>query len=166
MSTVCTARASYKKIPGLLELTPTHLQWTQDGKKAPAVRVAHSEVSCALTVEVWDIRFTLSQHSSPQKKAPLKCASKLASRTIAMATISHSRPLWLPQNARHSRRSSRRSSAITVLRARQASCNLRRQVPPLLHLLLTVLPTVPRPPRRPAHQPLVPRPSRATEAHP
>ena len=50
MSTVCTAKASYKKIPGLLELTPTHLQWTQDGKKAPAVRVAHSEVSCAFDV--------------------------------------------------------------------------------------------------------------------
>lgn len=45
MSTVCTAKVSYKKIPGLLELTSTHLQWTQDGKKAPAVRVAHLEVS-------------------------------------------------------------------------------------------------------------------------
>ncbi|KAH9058834.1 hypothetical protein EDB87DRAFT_1625613 [Lactarius vividus] len=45
MSTVCTAKASYKKIPGLLELTSTHLQWTQDGKKAPAVHVAHAEVS-------------------------------------------------------------------------------------------------------------------------
>jgi len=46
MSTVCAARASYKKNPGLLELTSTHLQWTQDGKKAPAVRVAYLEVSC------------------------------------------------------------------------------------------------------------------------
>ncbi|KAI9511168.1 hypothetical protein F5148DRAFT_975611 [Russula earlei] len=45
MSTVCAARASYKKIPGLLELTSTHLQWTQDGKKAPVVRVPHAEVS-------------------------------------------------------------------------------------------------------------------------
>ncbi|KAH9040130.1 hypothetical protein EDB85DRAFT_2072294 [Lactarius pseudohatsudake] len=45
MSTVCTAKASYKKIPGLLELTSTHLQWTQDGKKTPAVHVAHTEVS-------------------------------------------------------------------------------------------------------------------------
>ncbi|KAF8270272.1 hypothetical protein EI94DRAFT_1798336 [Lactarius quietus] len=45
MSTVCTAKASYKKLPGLLELTSTHLQWTQDGKKAPAVRVAHLEVA-------------------------------------------------------------------------------------------------------------------------
>jgi transcription initiation factor TFIIH subunit 1 len=52
MSTVCTARASYKKIPGLLELKSTHLQWTQDGKdgkKSPVVRVAHAEVSCAST---------------------------------------------------------------------------------------------------------------------
>ncbi|KAI9442503.1 hypothetical protein H4582DRAFT_2110044 [Lactarius indigo] len=45
MSTVCTAKVSYKKLPGLLELTSTHLQWTQDGKKAPAVHVAHTEVS-------------------------------------------------------------------------------------------------------------------------
>ncbi|KAI0268770.1 hypothetical protein BC834DRAFT_867143 [Gloeopeniophorella convolvens] len=45
VSTVCTARASYKKLPGLLELNATHLQWTQDGKGAPAVRVAHPEVA-------------------------------------------------------------------------------------------------------------------------
>ncbi|KIJ49672.1 hypothetical protein M422DRAFT_777594 [Sphaerobolus stellatus SS14] len=29
---ICRAKASYKKLPGLLELTPTHLQWSQDGK--------------------------------------------------------------------------------------------------------------------------------------
>ncbi|KAI0305444.1 hypothetical protein B0F90DRAFT_1698089 [Multifurca ochricompacta] len=45
MSTVCTARASYKKSQGLLELTSTHLQWTQDRKELPAVHVAHTEVS-------------------------------------------------------------------------------------------------------------------------
>ncbi|KAK7692567.1 hypothetical protein QCA50_004197 [Cerrena zonata] len=38
-----TAKASYKKLPGLLELTSTHLQWTQDGKKAPSVHVPHAE---------------------------------------------------------------------------------------------------------------------------
>ncbi|KAH9027336.1 hypothetical protein EDB85DRAFT_2074762 [Lactarius pseudohatsudake] len=36
---------SYAKLPGLLELTTIHLQWTQDRKKAPAVRVAHPEVT-------------------------------------------------------------------------------------------------------------------------
>ncbi|KAH9027325.1 hypothetical protein EDB85DRAFT_2172358 [Lactarius pseudohatsudake] len=36
---------SHGKLPGLLELTTTHLQWTQDGKKAFAVRVAHPEVT-------------------------------------------------------------------------------------------------------------------------
>ncbi|EMD37872.1 hypothetical protein CERSUDRAFT_105750 [Gelatoporia subvermispora B] len=44
-STVCTAKTSYKKLPGLLELTSTHLQWTQDGKKAPSVKVPHSEAA-------------------------------------------------------------------------------------------------------------------------
>ncbi|KAH7929824.1 hypothetical protein BV22DRAFT_1056017 [Leucogyrophana mollusca] len=44
-TTVCTAKASYKKAPGLLELTDTHLQWTQDGKKAPSVRVAHADAT-------------------------------------------------------------------------------------------------------------------------
>ncbi|EAU91033.1 hypothetical protein CC1G_03201 [Coprinopsis cinerea okayama7 len=44
-TTVCTAKASYKKLPGLLELTDTHLQWTQDGKKQPAIRVAHAEAA-------------------------------------------------------------------------------------------------------------------------
>ncbi|KAH9485121.1 General transcription and DNA repair factor IIH subunit tfb1 [Psilocybe cubensis] len=44
-TTVCTAKASCKKLPGLLELTDTHLQWTQDGKKAPSIRVAYAEAS-------------------------------------------------------------------------------------------------------------------------
>ncbi|KAJ7091198.1 hypothetical protein C8R44DRAFT_844319 [Mycena epipterygia] len=40
---VCAA--SYKKLPGTLELNDTHLQWAQDGKTAPSVRVAHSQVA-------------------------------------------------------------------------------------------------------------------------
>src|SRR6266702_4521261 len=93
MSTVCTAKASYKKLPGLLELTSTHLQWTQDGKKAPAVRVAHSEVSCAFDVNSFQAFWATYlhphpsfQHSFPRRKARLKYASKLASRMIATAT--------------------------------------------------------------------------------
>ncbi|KII92831.1 hypothetical protein PLICRDRAFT_89359 [Plicaturopsis crispa FD-325 SS-3] len=45
MPSVCTAKASYKKLPGLLELTDSHLQWTQDGKRAPSVRVARSDAA-------------------------------------------------------------------------------------------------------------------------
>ncbi|PSR81186.1 hypothetical protein PHLCEN_2v6521 [Hermanssonia centrifuga] len=44
-SSTLTAKASYKKLPGLLELTGSHLQWTQDGKKAPSVRVSHAEAA-------------------------------------------------------------------------------------------------------------------------
>ncbi|KAJ7287846.1 hypothetical protein C8J57DRAFT_1285066 [Mycena rebaudengoi] len=44
-TSVCTAKASYKKSPGLLDLNDAHLQWTQDGKSAPSVRVPHSEVA-------------------------------------------------------------------------------------------------------------------------
>ncbi|OJT15757.1 RNA polymerase II transcription factor B subunit 1 [Trametes pubescens] len=44
-STVCSAQASYKKLPGLLELTPSHLQWTKAGDKAPSVKVPHSEAA-------------------------------------------------------------------------------------------------------------------------
>ncbi|KAJ7703002.1 hypothetical protein B0H17DRAFT_1233541 [Mycena rosella] len=40
-----SAKASYKKLGGILELNDTHLQWAQDGKAAPSVRVAHSEVA-------------------------------------------------------------------------------------------------------------------------
>lgn len=46
---VCTAKASYKKTLGILELTDSHLQWTQDGKKAPSVRVAYSDAACEST---------------------------------------------------------------------------------------------------------------------
>ncbi|RXW25036.1 hypothetical protein EST38_g827 [Candolleomyces aberdarensis] len=42
---VCTAKASCKKLPGTLELTDTHLQWTQEGKKAPSIRVAYAEAN-------------------------------------------------------------------------------------------------------------------------
>ncbi|KIJ68000.1 hypothetical protein HYDPIDRAFT_107564 [Hydnomerulius pinastri MD-312] len=42
---VCSAKASYKKQQGILELNDTHLQWTQDGKKAPSVRVPHQDAS-------------------------------------------------------------------------------------------------------------------------
>ncbi|KAG5648582.1 hypothetical protein DXG03_003193 [Asterophora parasitica] len=42
---VCTAKASYKKAAGQLELTETHLQWTQDGKSAPSVRVPYAEAA-------------------------------------------------------------------------------------------------------------------------
>ncbi|KAH9036764.1 hypothetical protein EDB83DRAFT_1762114 [Lactarius deliciosus] len=38
-------QSPYGKPPGFLELTTTHLQWTQDGKKAPAVRMPHPEVT-------------------------------------------------------------------------------------------------------------------------
>ncbi|KAG2153773.1 uncharacterized protein EDB93DRAFT_1134706 [Suillus bovinus] len=44
-TTLCSAKASYKKQPGTLELTDSHLTWTQEGKKAPAVRVQHPEAS-------------------------------------------------------------------------------------------------------------------------
>ncbi|KAI9572264.1 hypothetical protein HD554DRAFT_2320529 [Boletus coccyginus] len=40
---VCTAKASYKKLPGTLELTDGYLQWTQDDKKSPSVRVPHQD---------------------------------------------------------------------------------------------------------------------------
>ncbi|KAF8124951.1 hypothetical protein EV363DRAFT_1353200 [Boletus edulis] len=43
-SIVCTAKASYKKLPGTLELTDSHLQWTQDGRKN-SVRVPHQDAS-------------------------------------------------------------------------------------------------------------------------
>ncbi|KAG6867828.1 hypothetical protein C0993_010587 [Termitomyces sp. T159_Od127] len=42
---VCTARASYKKAAGVLELTAEHLQWTPLGKAAPAVRVPHAHAA-------------------------------------------------------------------------------------------------------------------------
>ncbi|KAI0342162.1 hypothetical protein BDW22DRAFT_1331177 [Trametopsis cervina] len=44
-SPTLTAKASYKKLQGLLELTSTHLQWTQDGKKAPSIRIPYAEAS-------------------------------------------------------------------------------------------------------------------------
>ncbi|KAI0063716.1 hypothetical protein BV25DRAFT_1936361 [Artomyces pyxidatus] len=58
MSTLCSARAKFKKLQGLLELTDTHLQWTQDGKKAPMLSVPHSDAAALFS----------SKESSPQVK--------------------------------------------------------------------------------------------------
>lgn len=44
-ASLCTARASYKKIGGLLRLTDSHLEWTQDGKSAPSVVVPNSDAT-------------------------------------------------------------------------------------------------------------------------
>jgi hypothetical protein len=174
MSTVCTARASYKKIPGLLELNSSHLQWTQDGKdgkKAPVVRVAHVEVSCTSTplntpqtLRGHPLTVLPLQHSFLRRRALLKCASKLASKTIAMATISRLLPPTLLQNARHSKHSSPLSSATTAPRVRRVYYNLHRQVSPLFHRPLTVPHTVLLHRRRRAHRHLVPSLSQVPEA--
>ncbi|KAI0318258.1 hypothetical protein OF83DRAFT_1057189 [Amylostereum chailletii] len=44
-STLCSARAAFKKQAGLLELTDAYLQWTLEGKKVPSVRVPRADVS-------------------------------------------------------------------------------------------------------------------------
>lgn len=43
---ICQAKTSYKKTPGLLELTGTHLQWSQDGKQGPVLRIPYIQASC------------------------------------------------------------------------------------------------------------------------
>ncbi|TFL01569.1 hypothetical protein BDV98DRAFT_612465 [Pterulicium gracile] len=45
MPTLCTAQTSYKKSPGLLELTDQFLQWTPAGSKHPSLRVPSSQAS-------------------------------------------------------------------------------------------------------------------------
>ncbi|KAF9263313.1 hypothetical protein L218DRAFT_959330 [Marasmius fiardii PR-910] len=47
-TSVCTAKASYQKLPGVLELTDTHLQWTQDGRRNPLLRLQRSEATSLL----------------------------------------------------------------------------------------------------------------------
>ncbi|GJJ06326.1 hypothetical protein Clacol_000517 [Clathrus columnatus] len=42
---ICQAKVSYKKIPGLLELTSTHLQWSQDGKKGPVLKIPYIQAT-------------------------------------------------------------------------------------------------------------------------
>ncbi|KAK7053447.1 RNA polymerase II transcription factor B subunit 1 [Paramarasmius palmivorus] len=42
---VCTAKVFYKKLPGVLELTDTHVKWTQDGKTIPLINFPRSEVN-------------------------------------------------------------------------------------------------------------------------
>ena len=43
---VCTAKVSCKKLPGLLELTDSHLQWTQESGRSPSIHLPRTELSC------------------------------------------------------------------------------------------------------------------------
>ena len=104
------------------------------------------------------------QHSFLRKRALLKCASKLASKMIATATISRLLPPTPLQNARDSRHSSRLLSATTAPRVRQVYYSPRRQVSPLSHRPPMVPQTVRLHRRRRAHRHLVPSPSQVPEA--
>lgn len=79
MPPLCTAKVSYKKALGLLELTSTHLQWTQDGKKAPTVRVPHAEAACQsvrvlhAAMPTFELAILCFQRCSVAKKALAKC---------------------------------------------------------------------------------------------
>ncbi|KAG6837512.1 hypothetical protein H0H93_008437 [Arthromyces matolae] len=42
---VCTAKASYKKTPGILQLTDDHLQWSPQGKSEPSLRVPYKDAA-------------------------------------------------------------------------------------------------------------------------
>ncbi|KZP34228.1 hypothetical protein FIBSPDRAFT_809314 [Athelia psychrophila] len=42
---LCQASASYKKLPGDLQLTPTHLIWTQKGQPAPTVVIPQADAA-------------------------------------------------------------------------------------------------------------------------
>lgn len=75
-TTVCTAKASYKKTAGLLELTETHLQWTADGKKAPSVRVAYSDAAC----EFPTIYIVRSETNFPTRSLALFCSKEGAAQ--------------------------------------------------------------------------------------
>ncbi|KAH8119094.1 hypothetical protein DFH11DRAFT_1501151 [Phellopilus nigrolimitatus] len=60
-SILCRAKASYKKSPGLLELTHSHLQWTAAGKQAPDLRIPNSKAASLFC----------SKEGSPQVKLKL-----------------------------------------------------------------------------------------------
>ncbi|KAF8070610.1 hypothetical protein FPV67DRAFT_1561376 [Lyophyllum atratum] len=97
---VCTARASYKKTAGSLELTDSHLQWTQDGRTAPSVRVPYSELPVPLFC---------SKEGAAQVRLKLGLLGDDAGHNFTFISPSQSRT----QNANGSRRSSPLSSAGT-----------------------------------------------------
>ena len=47
---VLSARTSFKKLPGLLEINASHIVWTQDGKNAPSINVPKANTACMLPV--------------------------------------------------------------------------------------------------------------------
>lgn len=80
-SSTSTAKASYKKLSGLLELTPSHLQWTQDGKKAPAVKIPLSDAACMFALmsssSYGVVEFSFEQRYFAVKRAQVKSSSSL-----------------------------------------------------------------------------------------
>ena len=62
-SNLCQAKASYKKIPGLLELTKSHLTWTATGKQKADLRIPTNQAACELSFSALWVLF----HNSPFK---------------------------------------------------------------------------------------------------
>jgi len=100
-ATVCTAKASYKKLPGLLELTGTHLQWTQDGAKAPSIRVLYAEAACqssSLSLKTLLTRF--SSFLQQRRLAPGQAENKAPSKQCRALLHIHIPPTRRSRRAR------------------------------------------------------------------
>ncbi|TDL25910.1 hypothetical protein BD410DRAFT_783894, partial [Rickenella mellea] len=69
---LCQAQASYKKAPGLLELTQSHIQWTPAAKNAPSIRVPHAQAASLFC----------SKEGSPQVKLKLGLVGNDAGHTF------------------------------------------------------------------------------------
>ncbi|KLO05745.1 hypothetical protein SCHPADRAFT_910823 [Schizopora paradoxa] len=71
-SNLCQAKASYKKIPGLLELTKSHLNWTATGKQKADLRIPTSQAASLFC----------SKEGSPQVKLKLALVGNDAGHTF------------------------------------------------------------------------------------
>ncbi|KAI8993080.1 hypothetical protein BD414DRAFT_483241, partial [Trametes punicea] len=132
-SIVCSAQASYKKLPGLLELTNTHLQWTKAGDKTPTVKVAHSEAA------------SLSRSKAGAAQVRLKVG-------LVNDEAGHNFTFTSPQAVALAEREKFEAELTNIIARNRAGAAASPQQPPGPTLALpTPAPATPTTPRPPSH---------------
>lgn len=143
-TSVCTAKTTYKKLPGTLELTDAYLQWTQDGKKTPAVRVPYAEASSLFC----------SKEGAPQVRLKLALVGDDAGHNFTFTA---------PQAIAYSERENFKNELTNIIGRNRAASEIASKGPVTAFSVAPVTPSTTPAPVKPQQPPPLPvPPSRAS----
>ncbi|EEB94959.1 hypothetical protein MPER_06148, partial [Moniliophthora perniciosa FA553] len=96
MPLVCTAKAIYKKLPGVLELTDTHIKWTQDGKTIPLINFQRSDVNSNRSRRARQVQGELTTNIAANRQASEKRQNGSLPASAPTSTPSTPKPIGSP----------------------------------------------------------------------